>query len=157
MSVTLHPRCHGSWPSAGLRCSIAPNQQIGETAGAISAKALDVANRAAVDGVARAIQAEHGAVDILVNRPGVNFRTRYWAEADGETFDKVVEIDLDGTTNCMLAVLGMQARREGAVINIASFAGWHLTRRRQRHARDGASPRRGGNADPQAAPGRAKR
>jgi len=29
-----------------------------------------------------------GAVDILVNSPGVNFRKRYWAETDGETFDK---------------------------------------------------------------------
>jgi NADP-dependent 3-hydroxy acid dehydrogenase YdfG len=37
-----------------------------------------------------------------------------------------VAINLNGAMACTLAVLpGMRARREGTVINVASFAGWH--------------------------------
>ena len=67
-------------------------------------------------------------VDILVNSAGINFPKRFWKETDGETFEKVVAVNLNGATFCTLAVLkGMQARREGTVINVASFAGWHFS------------------------------
>ena len=96
---------------------------------AISAMPLDVADRAAVERVGAAIQAQHGGVDILVNSAGINFPKRFWAETDGATFDKVVAVNLNGATYCTLAVLrGMQSRRRGTVINVASFAGWHLSR-----------------------------
>jgi NAD(P)-dependent dehydrogenase (short-subunit alcohol dehydrogenase family) len=96
---------------------------------AISAAPLDVADKEAVARVAAAIQAEHGRVDILVNSAGVNFPKRFWGETDGATFDKVVAINLNGATYCTLAVLhGMRARGQGTVINVASFAGWHLSR-----------------------------
>ena len=48
------------------------------------------------------------------------------ADTDSATFDEVVAINLNGAAACTLAVLkGMQQRREGTVINVASFAGWH--------------------------------
>ena len=38
----------------------------------------------------------------------------------------MVAVNLNGAMACTLAVLpGMRARREGTVINVASFAGWH--------------------------------
>ncbi|MEO7854323.1 MAG: SDR family oxidoreductase [Rubrivivax sp.] len=92
----------------------------------ITSVALDVADRDAVARVAAAIEAQHGRIDILVNSAGVNYPKRYWAHTDSATFDEVVTINLNGAMACTLAVLpGMRARREGTVINVASFAGWH--------------------------------
>lgn len=93
---------------------------------AISAAPLDVSDNAAVQQVARAIEARHGRVDILVNSAGINFPKRFWTETDGPTFEKVSAVNLNGAVYCTLAVLkGMQSRREGTVINVASFAAWH--------------------------------
>ncbi|RYF33677.1 MAG: SDR family NAD(P)-dependent oxidoreductase [Comamonadaceae bacterium] len=100
----------------------------GAPAGSVTAMALDVSDRVAVDRVAAAIEAQHGAVDILVNSAGVNFPKRFWKETDSATFEKVMAINLNGATYCTLAVLkGMQARQRGTVINVASFAGWHFS------------------------------
>ena len=96
---------------------------------AISAIPLDVSDKASVARVAAAIQAQCGRVDMLVNSAGINFPKRYWGETDGDTFDKVVAVNLNGATYCTLAVLaGMRSRGLGTVINVASFAGWHLSR-----------------------------
>ncbi len=93
---------------------------------AISALPLDVSDKAAVTDVARTIEQRHGRVDVLVNSAGTNFPKRFWTETDASTFEKVSAINLNGAVYCTLAVLkGMQARREGTVINIASFAAWH--------------------------------
>jgi NAD(P)-dependent dehydrogenase (short-subunit alcohol dehydrogenase family) len=101
-------------------------QSQGAPAGALGVAPLDVADRDAVAKVARDIEAEHGRVDILVNSAGVNYPKRYWGETDSATFDHVVAVNLNGAMACTLAVLpGMRVRREGTVINVASFAGWH--------------------------------
>ena len=100
----------------------------GAPAGSVTAMALDVSDRVAVDRVAAAIEVQHGGVDILVNSAGVNFPKRFWKETDSATFEKVMAINLNGATYCTLAVLkGMQARQRGTVINVASFAGWHFS------------------------------
>jgi NADP-dependent 3-hydroxy acid dehydrogenase YdfG len=100
----------------------------GAPAGSVSAEPLDVSDKAAVARVADKIQRAFGRVDILVNSAGVNFPKRFWTETDADTFEQVVAINLNGATFCTLAVLkGMQARREGTVINVASFAGWHFS------------------------------
>jgi NADP-dependent 3-hydroxy acid dehydrogenase YdfG len=110
-----------------LQAAIAQAEGQGAPAGAITAMPLDVADAAAVNRVAADLQQSLGRVDILVNSAGLNFPKRYWGETDAATFEKVVSINLNGATYCTLAVLkGMQARREGTVINVASFAGWHF-------------------------------
>jgi NAD(P)-dependent dehydrogenase (short-subunit alcohol dehydrogenase family) len=112
-----------------LDAALAQAEVQGAPTGVISAAALDVSDAAAVDRVASEIQATLGHVDILVNSAGINFRKRAWGETDAQTFEKVVAINLNGATYCTLAVLaGMRERREGTVINVASFAGWHYGR-----------------------------
>jgi len=112
-----------------LDAALAQAEVHGAPTGVISAAALDVSDAAAVDRVASEIQATLGHVDILVNSAGINFRKRAWGETDAQTFEKVVAINLNGATYCTLAVLaGMRERREGTVINVASFAGWHYGR-----------------------------
>lgn len=112
--------------AAKLDAAVRQAQAQGAPPGSISSAPLDVSDRDAVARVAQAVQAELGRVDILVNSAGVNFPKRYWAETDIATFDQVVAINLNGAMACTLALLpGMRARREGTVINVASFAGWH--------------------------------
>ena len=96
--------------------------------GRISAAALDVSDRDAVAATAQAIATDLGGVDILVNSAGVNFPKRYWKETDAATFDRVLATNLNGAAYCTLAVVaGMRSRGQGTVINVASFAGWHLS------------------------------
>jgi len=114
--------------AAKLDAAIVAAEAAGTPCGALRTMALDVADRVAVDRVAAAIHSQYGGVDILVNSAGVNFPKRFWTETDGATFEQVVAINLNGATYCTLAVLkGMQSRRRGTVINVASFAGWHLS------------------------------
>jgi NAD(P)-dependent dehydrogenase (short-subunit alcohol dehydrogenase family) len=101
---------------------------LGVQRGRISTAVLDVSDGKAVAATAQAIIAELGGVDILVNSAGVNYPKRYWKETDGSTFERVVAINLNGAAYCTLAVLaGMRSRGQGTVINVASFAGWHLS------------------------------
>ena len=111
-----------------LADAIKDAERRGAPAGSITAEPLDVSNNGAVKCAAEKIQDQLKRVDILVNSAGVNFPKRFWKDTDGETFEQVVAINLNGATYCTLAVLkGMQARREGTVINVASFAGWHFS------------------------------
>jgi NADP-dependent 3-hydroxy acid dehydrogenase YdfG len=114
--------------AAKLDAAIEQAHAQGVAKSSISAAPLDVSDSSAVARVAQAIQSELGRVDILVNSAGINFPKRFWGETDAQTFDKVVAVNLNGATYCTLAVLqGMRARREGTVINVASFAGWHFS------------------------------
>ena len=111
-----------------LADAIKDAERRGAPEGSITAEPLDVSNNGAVKRAAEKIQGQLKRVDILVNSAGVNFPKRFWKDTDGETFEQVVAINLNGATYCTLAVLkGMQARREGTVINVASFAGWHFS------------------------------
>ncbi len=111
---------------AKLDAAVTQAECLGAPAGAIGSAPLDVADSAAVTAVAQQVQARLGRVDILVNSAGVNFPKRYWNQTDSATFNEVVAINLNGAMACTLALLpGMRARREGTVINVASFAGWH--------------------------------
>ena len=112
--------------AAKLDAAVKQAESLGAPAGAIGSAPLDVADGAAVTRVAQEVQARLGRVDILVNSAGINFPKRYWNQTDAATFNEVVAVNLNGAMACTLAVLpGMRARREGTVINVASFAGWH--------------------------------
>ena len=112
---------------AKLDAALIEAQALGAPQGAISAMGLDVADAAAVNKVAAAIEAQFGRIDILVNSAGINFPKRYWCETDAATFEQVVAVNLNGASYCTLAVAkGMRKRREGTVINVASFGGWHF-------------------------------
>ena len=112
--------------AAKLDAAVRQAEAQGAPAGTVSAAPLDVADSTAVERVAQDIEARCGRIDILVNSAGINFPKRYWNQTDSATFNEVVAVNLNGAMACTLAVLpGMRARREGTVINVASFAGWH--------------------------------
>jgi NADP-dependent 3-hydroxy acid dehydrogenase YdfG len=98
--------------------------RIARAGGKAETRPLDVADRSAVERAAAAI----GPVDILVNSAGINTPKRFWRELQADAWERVVRVNLDGTTYCILAVLpGMRAKRSGVIINVSSWAGRYDT------------------------------
>jgi NADP-dependent 3-hydroxy acid dehydrogenase YdfG len=86
--------------------------------------ACDVADRAAVNAIARQVVDQFGPVDILVNNAGTNTNPRSVAEVDPDDWDRTVAINLTGAFNFVRAVLpGMRERKAGLIINVSSIAG----------------------------------
>lgn len=84
----------------------------------------DVSDRGAVETLASAIEAEWGAVDVLVNNAGINTNPRSVGEVAPEAWDQTIAINLTGVYNMVRAVLpGMRRQNDGLVIAIASIAG----------------------------------
>lgn len=92
--------------------------------GQAKAVGLDVANRAQVEQVAQSLLAEWKRVDILVNNAGLNVPKRRLHEISGADWDYVVQVNLTGAFNMVLAVLPpMRLQQDGLIINVASYAG----------------------------------
>jgi NADP-dependent 3-hydroxy acid dehydrogenase YdfG len=95
-----------------------------KAAGSGEAISLDVADQKEVSRAAQAILKRHGRVDILVNSAGVNSPKRNFRNVSLESWDQIVAINLSGTFYCCQAVLPqMRERKEGQIINIASWFG----------------------------------
>ena len=87
---------------------------------------LDVADKKAVSAVAAEIEKRHGRIDILVASAGTNIggSKRNFKSMELEGWDDVVAINLNGLFYCNYAVIpGMRKRKDGLIINIASWAG----------------------------------
>ncbi len=85
--------------------------------------AVDVRDRqACFDAVAQAEQ-RFGRVDVLVNNAGV-YRAKPFLDYTAQDFQDMMDVNLFGVLHFMQAVLpGMQSRRHGRIVNIASTAG----------------------------------
>jgi 3-oxoacyl-[acyl-carrier protein] reductase len=98
-----------------------------QSAGGSASYALaDVSDSASVDGMFDRVEAEHGAVGVLVNNAGVNGNAGIRNVTDS-FWDRVTSIDLDGVLHCTRRALGpMREAGAGSVVNIASRAwlGW---------------------------------
>jgi 2-hydroxycyclohexanecarboxyl-CoA dehydrogenase len=96
-----------------------------EVAGEIDgfACAIDVADADSVRaGVAAAVE-QVGDIDVLVNNAGTD-RFAFFVNTDEELWDFVLGVNLRGVLAVTHAVLpGMQQRRSGAIVNVASEAG----------------------------------
>ena len=92
-----------------------------------TAHACDVTDRAAVQAMAREVEAL-GPIDVLVNNAGIH-KARPFLEYSFEDFSRVIETNIYGVLHITQAVLpGMVARKSGRVINLASTAGKGGTR-----------------------------
>jgi NADP-dependent 3-hydroxy acid dehydrogenase YdfG len=84
----------------------------------------DVAQKDQVARAAAEISKRHGRVDILVNSAGINSPKRSFRDVSIEGWDQIVAVNLSGMFYCVQSVLpGMRARKDGLIINIASWAG----------------------------------
>ena len=82
----------------------------------------DVTDPDAVDALFDEIEAELGAVDVLVNNVG-DFAPQHWEEIDFDTWTRVLETNLNGTYLCTKRALpAMREAEWGRVVNVG-YAG----------------------------------
>lgn len=97
---------------------------IAGTGGRAYAAPVDVADPGGVDAAVRAVEAELGSVDLLVNNAGVWGPLGPMWEVDPEEWWQAISINFRGAFLCSRAVLpGMISRGHGRIINIGSHAG----------------------------------
>ncbi|HEY1796081.1 MAG TPA: glucose 1-dehydrogenase [Stellaceae bacterium] len=89
--------------------------------GQAAASALDIRDRAAVDAAISAVVYEFGRLDILLESAGIAHRLDF-LEVDGETWDRVIAVNLTGMFH-----VGQAAARQmvsqgggGSIINVTS-------------------------------------
>ena len=96
---------------------------VGQHGGRVSYHGADMSKPAEIEAMVRACVAEFGAVDILVNNAGIQHVARV-EDFPVERWDAVIAINLSSAFHAMrLALPGMQQRRWGRVLNIASVHG----------------------------------
>ena len=85
---------------------------------------IDITNFAIVEETIKTIIDKYNNIDILVNNAGIagpSFKT--W-EYPSDDWNKVIDIDLNGTFNCSKAVTPYMIKNNyGRIVNIASIAG----------------------------------
>lgn len=88
-----------------------------------TAHACDITELTSVAAAVAAFEAIHGPTDILVNNAGWD-KFAYFLDTTPADWERIIAINLKGPLHLHHAVLrGMQARRQGRVVNIASDAG----------------------------------
>jgi 2-hydroxycyclohexanecarboxyl-CoA dehydrogenase len=111
----------------GARVAIGDLNEDGarEVAGELDgfACALDVTDTGSVSTAVAAANDALGQIDVLVNNAGTDLFS-YFVNSDEGLWDFVLGVNLRGVLAVTHAVLpGMQERREGAIVNVASEAG----------------------------------
>jgi len=92
--------------------------------GASDTQALDVSDPAAVEAAAKASAAALGKVDVLVCSAGITGATVPVHEFPIDSWQRVIDINLNGLFYCNRAVVPlMLANGYGRIVNIASVAG----------------------------------
>lgn len=112
---------------AGVAAAVARlSQQIGQTAGDSSrviGRAVDVRDRAEVDGMVAAAVRAFGSVNTLINNAGVGVFADVEQTSDDD-WARVIDTNLTGVFFCTRAAIPVLRAAKGAwIINIASLAG----------------------------------
>jgi NAD(P)-dependent dehydrogenase (short-subunit alcohol dehydrogenase family) len=95
----------------------------GERAGQLQAHSCDIGDERAVAETGRAILAEFGTVELLVNAAGTNAPRRALAVLSSEDYHAMIAANLHGAYYCTQAFLpGMRERGTGTIVNIISDA-----------------------------------
>ncbi len=103
--------------------------EIVEAGGKAEAAQLDVVDARATQSIADDVIARLGSIDIFMANAGINVPNRSVAEITAADFAKVVDINLNGVMNGILAVLPqMRAKGAGTLILTSSWAGRHPSR-----------------------------
>jgi NAD(P)-dependent dehydrogenase (short-subunit alcohol dehydrogenase family) len=83
----------------------------------------DISNRVQTEAMAKVAIDAFGEIDILINSAGINIRGPI-DEVTPEDFNKVMDVNVNGTWLCCRAVVPyMKKRKSGKIINLASTLG----------------------------------
>lgn len=86
--------------------------------------ALDVTDFDRVEAVMHTVHEQRGRLDVLINNAGWS-KIEPLAEMERETWLRCIDVDLNGTFNCLRHALPyMISAGSGAVVNISSIAAW---------------------------------
>ncbi len=88
--------------------------------GAALGFAADVTDRGALQRVVATVVGERGGVDVVVANAGVASRGATVRAMSGETFDRVLAVDLGGVYNTVIAALDQVASRGGHMVLTSS-------------------------------------
>jgi NAD(P)-dependent dehydrogenase (short-subunit alcohol dehydrogenase family) len=110
--------------AAGARVAVGDvDGDLAAAAGADIAGPLDVRDLASFETFLKAVEADLGPVDVLVNNAGVA-PTGQFAQQEQPLIDLQVDVNLRGVLlGTRLVLPGMLARRRGHIVNVASLAG----------------------------------
>jgi NAD(P)-dependent dehydrogenase (short-subunit alcohol dehydrogenase family) len=85
----------------------------------------DVTDRTAVEAAFETVRGELGPVDVVVNNAGVNPDGALGTpeRVDDESFEFVLDVNLEGAFRCARAAVEELRDREGCIVNVASVGG----------------------------------
>ena len=107
----------------GGRVAVFDRDAKAECPNGVEAYPVDITDPEAVDTAVGRVEAELGAIDVLVNNAGITGTASPTHEATPEEFDAVFAVNVRGTFLCTKAVVGrmVAAGRTGAVVNVSSI------------------------------------
>ena len=84
----------------------------------------DAKDRDGMQKIANNIIEKHGQIDLLFNNHGMNIKERHWINANLDSWDEVIDVNIKGVYNCTYAALEvMRPKKSGLIITTASIAG----------------------------------
>jgi 2-hydroxycyclohexanecarboxyl-CoA dehydrogenase len=99
--------------------------EIGDAGGAAALYAVDLTDTAATQAAVDAVEADVGPIAVLVNNVGWNGKAAFFLDIPPERWEQAYRLNMFPTLNATRAVLpGMVERRDGAIVSIASDAGF---------------------------------
>lgn len=91
-----------------------------ETGAQVSAHAVNVTDRVAVDAAVAEVAAAFGTIDILVNNAGIEL-SQSFVSTTYEQWTRVFEVNMHGTYHCTQAIVGgMIDNGWGRIVNVSS-------------------------------------
>ena len=90
----------------------------------VLAVSCDVTDRGQVKAMIEQVVKTYGRLDAAFNNAGINCDGAPMAETEDDEFDNIVNVNLRGVWNCMMAELRqMMAQGSGAIVNCSSIGG----------------------------------